>query len=171
MIPVMRKAIWFLLIVAVTGGAQRPQTPRPDFKQFAVKWVYVGPPVTPKIPQSWRGFRTMIRKGANAPTQFAGHYTVPSWGCGAGCSVFVIADSVTGTIYDGFSVADLPPKWIDQWTAKHDELPRVEFHPESRLFKVNGCPGEHNCGLYDYMMTEKHGLKLVRKELLPKEFQ
>jgi hypothetical protein len=37
--------------------------------------------------------------------------------------------------------------------------------------KVNGCPNERDCGFYDYIMVEGEGLKLIRKRLLPKEFQ
>jgi hypothetical protein len=60
-----------------------------------------------------------------------------------------------------------PPSQVE----KLEEQPLIEFHPQSRLFKINGCPNEENCGFYDYVMTEKRGLRLVRKELLPKEFQ
>ena len=47
----------------------------------------------------------------------------------------------------------------------------MEFHPNSRLLKINSCPNGSNCGFYDYVMIDGSGLKLVRKELLPKEFQ
>ena len=109
----------------------------------------------------------MISQGAKSRVQFAGHYTVPVWGCGAGCLTFVIVDSTTGTVYDGFSVADLPPSWME----KHADMSRIEFRPTSRLFKINGCINEKNCGFYDYLMIEGQGLKLLRKELLPEEFQ
>jgi hypothetical protein len=111
----------------------------------------------------------MIRTGAKSPVEFAGHYTVPTWGCGAGCNAFVIVDSITGRVYDGFVVAELPGAWEE----KHfGHLPsRMEFHPHSRLMKINGCPNEKNCGFYDYVMVDGEELKLVRKQLLPKEFQ
>jgi len=54
---------------------------------------------------------------------------------------------------------------------KHEEQVRIEFHPKSRLIKINGCINEQNCGSYDYVMIEGKGLRLVHKELLPKEFQ
>ena len=63
--------------------------------------------------------------------------------------------------------ADLPPSWME----KHEESARMEFHPNSRLIKINGCINEQNCGFYDYVMVEGKGLRLVRKELLAKEFQ
>jgi hypothetical protein len=42
----------------------------------------------------------------------------------------------------------------------------MEFHPENRLIKLNGCPNEEHCGFYDHERVEGKGLKLVRKELL-----
>ena len=63
-------------------------------------------------------------------------------------------------VYDGFAVADLPLAWME----KHEELLRMEFHPNSRLIKINGCPGEQNCGFYDYVMVEGKGERL---HLLP----
>ncbi|HKR28593.1 MAG TPA: hypothetical protein VJS11_14110, partial [Acidobacteriaceae bacterium] len=114
-------------------------------------------------------FRTVIRRGAKSEVQFAGHYTVPQFGCGAGCSAFLIVDSITGKVYDGFGISDLP----DQWTQKHsdDQAPRIQFVSSSRLLKINGCPNEHDCGYYDYVMVDGKGLKLVQKWLLPRKFQ
>lgn len=163
---VIHKAIRFFLLAAAVGWAQQPEA-RPQFKDFAVKSVYNGAPATPKLGKDQQTFRTRIRSGARSPVEFAGHYTVPRWGCGAGCSFFVIVDSITGTVYDGFEVADLPLSWLE----KHPEILRIELHRRSRLFKVNGCPGETNCGFYDYEMKEGTGLVLVRRELLPAEHQ
>jgi hypothetical protein len=81
--------------------------------------------------------------------------------------MFVIVDSMSGRVYDGFNIADLPLSWME----KHEELLRMEFHPRSRLIKFNGCPNEENCGFYDYVMVEGRGLKLVRRQLLPEESQ
>jgi hypothetical protein len=47
----------------------------------------------------------------------------------------------------------------------------MEFHADSRLMKMDGCPNETNCGYYDYVMIEGKGLELVRKELVPKKYQ
>jgi hypothetical protein len=75
-------------------------------------------------------------------------------------------------VYDGVGATDLP----DAWSAEHaaESYQRWEFHPSSRLMKVNGCLEELNderCGLYDYEMVDGKGLKLIRKELLPKHYQ
>lgn len=162
----MQAALCVFLIMSAAVPAQRPKT-RPDFKAFGVEKVYTGAPAVPKLSRSQRTYRTMIRKGAKSKVEFAGHYTVPRWGCGSGCSTFVIADSITGTVYDSFSVSDPSLAWME----KHGEQERIEFRPNSRLLKINGCINEQDCGFYDYVMIEGKGLRLVRKELLPEEFQ
>jgi hypothetical protein len=144
---------------------------RPAFGDFHVKEVFRGTPVSPKlVTESQRMFRTRIRDGAKGPVEFAGHYTLPRWGCGAGCNVFVIVDSQSGRIYDlPFSLADLPYEWVQKHVGEpHD---RMAFRSNSRLMKIDACPNEKDCGLYDYVMVDGKGLKLVRKELLPAEFQ
>jgi hypothetical protein len=156
----MPTIISILLMMAATLPAQQQKSARPNFRDFAIKQIYKGTPAKPKITKDWRTFRTRIRAGARSPVEFAGHYTVPRWGCGAGCIYFAIVDSITGTVYEGFSVADLSESWVDQ----HPEELQIQFHPNSRLFKVDGCIGEVKCGFYDYEMVDGKGLKLVREE-------
>ncbi len=163
----MLNAFYILLMIASAGALEQQKDPRPAFKDYPVKQVYKGVAVPPKLNQNQHMFRTRIREGAKRKVQFAGHYTVPAWGYGAGCVYFVIVDSITGKVYDGFSILEMPASW----TEKHGELERIEFHPDSRLLRVNGYINEENCGFYDYEMAEGQGLKLLRKELLPKEYQ
>ncbi len=143
--------------------------PRPKFSDYPVRNIYHGKLAPPAITKEFRFFRTMIRRGARSYVEFAGHYTVPSWGCGTECIGFVVVDSVSGKVYGGFGVAGLPFTWVEEHGG--DAIERMEFHPNSRLMKINACPNEANCGLYDYVMVDGKGLKLIRKELLPKEFQ
>ncbi len=165
----MRLIILLACCLLPQGISSQAEKPRPKFSDYPVKDIYRGQPARPIITKEFRSFRTMIRNGADSDVEFAGHYTIPRWGCGTDCNGFVIVDSISGRVYDGFGVAGLPFKWIE----KHggEEMERMEFHPNSRLLKVNACPNETNCGLYDYVMVEGRGLKLLRKELLPKEFQ
>jgi len=165
----MRLVILLTCCLLPQGLSSRIEKPRPKFSEFPAKDIYRGEPARPIITKEFRSFRTMIRKGADSRVEFAGHYTIPRWGCGTDCNEFVIVDSISGKVYDGFGVAGLPFKWLE----KHggEEMERMEFHPNSRLLKINACPNEQNCGLYDYVMVQGKGLKLVRKELLPEEFQ
>src|SRR5205807_8936201 len=126
----MPTIISVLLLMVAASLAQQPKTARPDFSDFSVKHIYKGAPAKPRLSKDERMFRTRIREGAELPVQFAGHYTVPAWGCGAGCIYFVIVDSITGRVYDGFSVADLSLSWVEQ----HPDVLRIQFHPDSRLF-------------------------------------
>jgi hypothetical protein len=141
---------------------------RPKFSDYPVPQIYQGKPAAPILSKSQREYRTVIREGAKSKVQFAGHYTIPVFGCGSGCEDFYIVDSANGRVYDGFAVSELPIAWQEKHGSENE---RLEFHPQSRLLKVNGCPNETNCGFYDYAMVDGVGLRLVRKELLPKEFQ
>jgi hypothetical protein len=147
----------------------REGPPRPRFRDYRVKNIYHGEPAIPVITKEFRIVRTTIRRGAKSDVEFAGHFTVPRWGCGTDCNGFVIVDSISGKIYDGIGVHGLPFNWVEEHG--DDAIERMEFYPNSRLLKINSCPNEENCGLYDYVMIDGKGLKLVRKELLPKEFQ
>ena len=139
------------------------------FQQFPVKQIYRGKPAPPLLNHRQRLFRTVIRTGAASAVQFAGHYTVPEFGCGGGCTDFYIVDSMSGRVYDGFAVVELPGRWEEKHLGNpHD---RIEFLPSSRLFRVNGCPNERDCGFYDFVMVDGKGLKLLGKQLLPKDFQ
>lgn len=166
-----------LLVLSVAATLRASDEPshsqkRPRFGDYAVSQIYQGTPATPTLStRMQRLFRTMIRNGAKHSVEFAGHYTVPLWGCGAGCTSFAIADSTSGHVYDApFEVVtELPGAWEEKQNGNLPE--RIEFHPDSRLMKINGCPNERNCGFYDYLMVDGEGLKLLQKKLLPKEFQ
>lgn len=157
-------AVVFCSTVAFAQSENR----RPDFKEYLVHHVYKGKPTAPVLNKDQRFFRTAIRNGAKGPVEFAGHYTVPIWGCGAGCIAFSLVDSITGRVYEGY-VVELQLVWLDE----HPEanLKPVEYQPTSRLFKINGCLGEDPCGFYDYVMVPGKGLSLIRKELLPEKYQ
>ncbi len=159
----------YIVLAIGTGVRAQATTPRPAFESFPAGEIYKGVSAQPSLTEQQRTFRTMIRRGAKAEVEFAGHFTIPRWGCGAGCNQFVIVDSINGRVYDGFDITELPGAWEEQ---QHGHLPeRMEFHLNSRLLKINACPNETNCGFYDYVMTDEEGLKLIRKQLLPKEFQ
>jgi hypothetical protein len=158
-----------LLLLAARVLSAQSIPPRPAFEKFPVKQIYSGEALPPKLDKGERAFRTVIRRGAKSPVQFSGHYTIPQFGCGAGCSGFYIVDSETGRVFDGFGITDLPERWLEK---QPDEQPeRIQFIPSSRLLKVNGCPNERDCGYYDYVMVDGPGLKLLQKWLLPREFQ
>ena len=166
----MQKVIYVYLALVVCLFGEQPK-PRPQFSDFPAKEIYRGRPAAPQlVDKGQRTFRTMIRRGAKASVEFAGHYTVPRWGCCTSCNQFVIVDSITGTVYDvAFAVVEFPGQWFDSHDSRTSK--RMEFHPDSRLIKIAACPNERDCGFYDHQMVDGKGLRLIRKELLPKQYQ
>lgn len=154
-------AVGFLLCLIHSLYAQKA-VGRPQFSDYPVQQIYQGKPSVPILSKSQREYRTVIREGAKSKVQFSGHYTLPAFGCGTGCTDFYIVDSISGKVYDGFAVSD-SLAWIMK--PGNENFPRIEFRPNSRLFRVTGCPGETNCGFYDYEMVDGAGLKLIRKKL------
>ena len=114
MIASMARILLVFLLGSLMLSAQSIPS-RPSFENYPSKQIYQGTPAPPKLDHDQEMFRTVIRRGAKPEVQFAGHYTVPPFGCGAGCSAFAIVDSITGEVYDGFTIADLPYKWLAAW--------------------------------------------------------
>jgi hypothetical protein len=44
-------------------------------------------------------FRTVLTEGAKQGVNFAGHYTIVTWGCGTSCQVLAVIDRQTGQVY------------------------------------------------------------------------
>jgi hypothetical protein len=95
--PMRARITFTALLLAIIAVAQETTT-RPTFDSFRVQ-IWKGKPATPKLVDSGQlMFRTRIREGAKEPVEFAGHYTVPRWGCGTLCNAFVIVDSISGSV-------------------------------------------------------------------------
>jgi hypothetical protein len=165
----MCRLICVLLSVVVGCSAQKVPS-RPSFADYPASKAFTGTPAAPKlVSKDQRLFRTRIRTGGDHHGRFAGHYTIAEWGCGTDCSQFAIVDLVTGAVSGPFTVSGMPWSWVERH--KTGELEHIAFKPTSRLLKVNGCSDEHDCGFYDYVVEDGQGLKLIRKELLPHEYQ
>jgi hypothetical protein len=82
-------------------SAAFPPTHKPyPFDKYPVTKTYQGKPAPPLLdtPRS-REYRSRIRNGAKEGPNFAGHYTVISWGCGTECGVYIIVDAQTDQVY------------------------------------------------------------------------
>jgi hypothetical protein len=77
--------------------------PRPEFAEVpAVPEANLRPAAVDfeshyRAPQ----FRTALSRGAAEGPNFAGHYTVVTWGCGTLCEEFMIVDARSGEVFDG----------------------------------------------------------------------
>jgi hypothetical protein len=72
----------------------------PRFSDYPVKDIYRGKPAAVNLTSHplARTFRTVLREGAEKGPNFAGHFTVVLWGCGAGCQSFAIVEANSGKV-------------------------------------------------------------------------
>lgn len=131
----------------------------PTFDQYKVADKYTGKPATPILrTRMQKTFRTTIRESAQDGPNFAGHYTLAEWGCGAGCVSMAIVDAKTGQTFDGpFSLLGYDLSYVYEGGEE-----QLEFRIGSRLIIARGCPGEKDCGSYYYHWTGDR-FKLLRK--------
>jgi hypothetical protein len=104
-----------------------------------------------------RRFATMLREGAAHQENFAGHYTLASWGCGASCVMTAAIDAKTG------AVAWLPFT-VCCWSL--DVTEPLEYRLDSRLLIVHGSRDEHGGGTYFYEFDGRK-FQLIRADENP----
>jgi hypothetical protein len=110
-----------------------PSDAAPKFAQYPAP-VYFGPVGRLDLsnPESF-AYRTRLRTASQAPINFAGHFQIATWGCGAGC--------VTGAMVDAFTgrVTFLPTVETNGLEAVMDEnFNAFEFRNNSRLIVLSG---------------------------------
>jgi hypothetical protein len=144
----------------------RAQGPVPDFTQFPVTGPkFSGKPAPPVLKTAYqRTFRTRIRESSADGPNFAGHFTVAEWGCGAGCVSVVVIDAATGAIYNGpfRNLAWALRKYENRIASNDDKFEPLEYKRDSRLLVARGCPQENNCASYFWEWTGAE-FKLLRK--------
>lgn len=143
-----------------TAVAQTHSKPLPAFEDYPVKDIFKGTPHPPifTTPEQHR-FRTRIREGVEkgwgvwvngewskeqnrAGPNFAGHYIVVVWGCGAPCLTMVVCDAATGAVYSppisarpgGLALPLLEPPGSAGGDAE------VEYRLDSQLMIVKATP-------------------------------
>ncbi|CAN5356268.1 hypothetical protein BH20GEM2_BH20GEM2_11830 [soil metagenome] len=102
--------------------AARPDGESPSFEDYPVEEIYRGEPAPVDLDShpDARQFRTALSRGAAEGPNFAGHYTVVTWGCGTMCQQLRIVDARTGRVYEG------PISMLG-----------VEYRLDSRLLVIN----------------------------------
>ncbi len=89
------------LLVFFCGTAVAQRRRPPGFEEYPVAGKFTGTPAVVDLrshPKA-RLFRTMLREGAKRGPNFAGHYTVVTWGCGSDCRMVAVVDARTGRVY------------------------------------------------------------------------
>jgi hypothetical protein len=151
----------------VTGaGLSLGQTSVPSFDEYpATGAKFSGKPARPILKAAEdRRYRTMIRESAAGGPNFAGHYTIAEWGCGAGCITVALVDANTGTVSPGpFRVLGWElRKYEGKYASNDDNYEQLAYRLNSRLVVARGCPEETNCASYFWEWTGSR-FKLIRK--------
>jgi len=144
-------AVFFLLACAIGRSYADEQVPR--FDDFPVKEAFKGKPAKVKIvsPQDHK-FATRLRELSGQLPNFAGHYTLASWGCGSSCIQTVAIDAKTGNVV-------WLPFTVCCWDVDINEP--IEFKRNSSLIVVHGSRNEAGGGVYYYRL-EQSGFVLVK---------
>lgn len=151
-------------------AADLPKNP-PRFDQYPAVEPFTGHIAKPDVhtqPMA-RLFRTRIREGAQTGPNFAGHYTLVFWGCGAGCLGLAIVDANTGKVF-------FPPNLgsVDNLNVAYEELESpdgrlVQFQRDSRLLVVIGGINEApELRGISYFVWEGHKMRRIR--FVPKPY-
>ncbi len=97
----MRRVLVVTLALGACRAGRHEVAERPRFEDYPVTARFSGPTARLDLSSDSGAheFRTVLREGANAAPNFAGHYIVVSWGCGSPCHAFGLIDVATGRIY------------------------------------------------------------------------
>jgi hypothetical protein len=131
----------FLLGVASAAS----ETPR--FENFAVAEEKIVRSVTPRLDDpTTRQYAAVLCEGARHKPNFAGHFVLVSWGCGASCIMSAAINLKNGSVI-------WLPFTICCWDINVEPL---EFRLLSRLIKVNWYKNEIEDGASFYGFDGEH---------------
>lgn len=131
----MKQLIWATVLLPLNPPRLEPY---PATKAFLGQ---IAPADVKTQPQA-RMFRTRISEGAKTGPNFAGHFTVVSWGCGEGCVGLAVVDANSGKVYfpRNLGTVDSTNIAYDDFELPDGELIRYKLN--SRLLVVIGAINE-----------------------------
>src|SRR5258708_29779447 len=121
------------LILNFPLGVLYAQAPIPQFKDYPSKSVYKGRNAPLVLRLEDRTYRTRLRAAASLKPNFAGHYILTAWGCGAECLMGAVIDAKSGSVY-------WLPHTICCWGTEVDDP--IEHRLDSRLIIFSGQRNE-----------------------------
>jgi hypothetical protein len=139
----------------------------PWFEDFPAAETYQGRNAPLILGKDDKEFRTRLREAAKQPLNFARHYILTAWGCGAGCLVSVIIDANTGRVY-------WAPHTICCWAIDlPDDFRPIEARIDSRLIIFHGERNEKRGddaahyyefrgGKFVYLTSAKESARTIR---------
>ena len=132
-------ACWLLFSLPVLSFAQKHE---PDFADFPSRIEAARRPIKPKLTnKETRRYATQLSEAAAHPVNFAGHYILTEWGCGAGCVMAAAIDARTGKVV-------MLPFTVSDWPL--DVTEPLDYRKDSALLIVRGSRNERGHGTYYY---------------------
>jgi|SRR5579864_2644069 len=114
----------------------------PTFEDYRVTEQYSGKNARPVLgTRDEREFRTRLNEAAQEKVNFAGHYVLTAWGCGAQCLMGAVIDARRGKVY-------WLPSTICCWPLEVEKP--LDFRIDSRLVILTGSRNEEGQGVYYY---------------------
>jgi len=87
-----------IFVLYIPASAQKR---KPRFRDYPVEEIFRGVPARVKFRIRWddRSYGSDLREGAANGPNFAGHFTIVTWGCGSDCYDIAVVDSRTGRVW------------------------------------------------------------------------
>jgi len=137
------------------------------FEAYPVPFLFSGRPAQVQLSTPCaRTYRTRLRADAREGPSFAGHLTVISYGCGAGCVRLDLVDAETGR------VSQPPFDTLITWPCGDRDSPNpnlepVEYRRGSRMLVLKGTTGpDKACYAHDFVW-ERNQLHEIDKQPFP----
>ena len=136
-------------LIVILSASALGQARMPQFKDFPAHGEYAGKNAPIVITGKDRMYRTVLKESAKEKPNFAGHYILTAWGCGAGCLMGAVIDANTGKVY-------WFPHTICCWNdfERDDSFEPITFRLNSRLVVFTGVrnerEGDHGAHIYEF---------------------
>jgi hypothetical protein len=148
---------FLILFLSLTALSQQTnERPLPRFESYPAIEKFRGKKAQ-LVLERGHPFRTRMREVYSHEPNFAGHYILGSWGCGAPCQTVIIFDANTGREIDGIRVS----AWAGSATFPCSIDEPLDYRLNSRLLIVYGSLDDQKTGIYYFVMGSK-GLKLIK---------
>ncbi len=130
----------------ITIDAISQATPR--FEDYPAPAETIGAPAPVDLashPEA-RKYRTQIRSDARAGPNFAGHFTIVGWGCGAACLQWSVVNARTGKVWFEPTVSVVDANHVgdegSHTAGVNSDFYNLRFRLDSQLLVVLGAPQE-----------------------------
>jgi hypothetical protein len=136
------RVIVAILLVASGCGARARAPETPTFDALPVP-VMTGKPTAVNLNShsGARKFRTALRLGASEGPNFAGHFTIVTWGCGTDCVQHALVDAKTDTVFFPPEIATIFTFWGGPESPGVQE---TQFRVDSALLILAGSTPTHS---------------------------